>query len=60
MIGVAIKGVATSEVRSTETKEDRVRVAQARAAKEVHDDWEEWKAASEKGEDGGEPVPFIG
>ena len=60
MIGIAVKGLIAKDFRSTQTKEDRIRIAQARAAKEVSEDWDEWTAASEKSADGGAPVPFMG
>ena len=59
MVGIVLKGLAPKKVRSPQTKEERMDIAREAAAKLVAADWDEWAVASDKGEDGGDPDPFV-
>ena len=55
LVGIAVKGLAPKAIRSPQTKQERIEKAQQAAAKNVSADWDEWDAASDNGDDGGEP-----
>ena len=55
---MAIKGLKPKEVRSSQTKQQRIEKAQLTVAEQVVKDWDEWTAASDIGEDGGSPEPW--